>query len=198
MVRIERISPKAPDQEIDPTGERFKLLDVYVQEPTANPDDLLKVSARPYEFEDNQPSKYATSCPHCGQGIWFDRYEIQSALSKFFISCPECGEGAEAPAQPMVDPFVNPVTQKIAETLLDSDLSTAQHIKSDDTKTVKEKLEAANADLADLAPCINVSDKRDPPHPIQSTLDEAPSDNETDEMIGPSELEQILGELEDK
>lgn len=179
MVRIERISRNQPEPEVDPTGERFKLIDVYVQEPTANPDEALKVSARPYEWEGDLASKFATSCPHCGQGIWFDRYDMHSAVDKLFISCPNCGKGSTAPIPKMVDPFINPVAEKIAETLLDSDLSKAQDLAESDDRTVQEKLEDAGVG------CAPQSDE------VDDIVDEI-EDKE------PSEITQILEELEDK
>jgi hypothetical protein len=175
MVRIERITRPEPEHELDSTGERFKLIEVYVQEPTANPDEESKISARPYEFEGELPSKFSTSCPHCGQGIWFERYEIRSAVDKFFIQCDSCGEGSTAPVQSIIDPFVNPVAEKIAETVLDSDLSKAQEQIDQDTRTVQEKLKDAGV-----------------------KADNNEQDDEPDEQMGPSEIEQILEELEGK
>lgn len=182
MVREERISRKAPDEEVDPTGERFKLIEVFVQEPTANPNHEAKVSARPYEFENDLPSKYATSCPHCGQGIWFGRYDMHAAVDRFFIACPECGAGTIAVIEPMADPFVNPVDEKIAETVLDPDLSKAQDPITPDTRTVQEKLAGAGEEatdddaefLADYREALDI--------PVPE----------------PSEIEQILEELEGK
>ena len=143
MVRIERISKTIPDPDLDPTGKRFELIEVYVQEPTIDTNDDFKVSARPYEFEDDTPSKFATSCPHCGQGIWLEREDIHAAVDKFFISCPSCNVGSTATALPAIDPFINPVTEKIAETVLDPDLSKAQDPIKLDSRTVQKKFSDA-------------------------------------------------------
>jgi len=178
MVRIERISRNVPKPEIDPTGKRFQLIEVYVQEPTTKPDDTLKVSARPYEFEDELPSKYATTCPQCGQGIWFERCDIHTTVDKFFITCPECNQGFTTPIPPMVDPFVNPVSEKISETVLDPDLSKAQDPIEPGQRTVQEKLASAGVE----------------------TNGHSPDENELDEIEIPdrdkSEIEQLLEELE--
>lgn len=176
MVRIDRITRGKPDPEPDPTGERFKLIEIYVQEPTASPDQSFLVTARPYEFEGEHPSKFATSCPHCGQGIWFEPCDIRVAVDKRFIACPNCGKGTTAPIAQMINPFVNPVREKIAETLLDTDLSKAQDLTCSDSQTVADK-------LGSVADCT-------PQHPELEEIIDDPMHKE------PSELIQILEESE--
>jgi len=174
MVRIERIKRTQPEPEVDPSGTRFQLVEVYVQQPTNKPNPEWKVSARPYEFDEEQPTKYATSCPHCGQGIWFEHYELRSALGELFIHCPECGEGATTPIPPMIDPFVNPIKEKIAETTLDQNLSSAS-----------EKLERDDRTLLDKIAHIEIVDP--------------PEESELEEMdTGPdqAEITELLLELE--
>jgi len=179
VVRVERLKRAETRSEPDAAGARYLPIEVFVQVPTTQPSEASKVSARPYEFEGEIATKFSSSCPHCGQGIWFGRHEMNIVSDNFFIACPNCGQGTAYTVQSMIDPFVNPINEKIAEAVLDAGLDSVHTLTDSDQRSVLEKFENAADD------------------------DCSPDDQELDNMTegddkDPSEIEQILEELEGK
>ena len=132
MVRIERIKRR---EEPIQTTYQFTPLPIYVSLPNDNTSELLY--ARAYEFINTMPIKYVTTCPHCGQGIWFLIGEVQKLGDKNYIGCPNCGVGIVKTILPLNDPFVNPVDNKIPSIELDPNLIGILDLQH---KTVAEKL----------------------------------------------------------
>lgn len=91
----------------------YDVIEVYVQEPTREPNPEFKVPARPYVFEDNEAVRYITTSPHCGNGIDFGISEISYKYGYRFISCPTTGIGVAQVVPAYTDPFRNPVAAGI-------------------------------------------------------------------------------------
>jgi hypothetical protein len=72
----------------------------------------LKAPARPYH-RDDVTVHYATSCPHCGQGIFF----VQEDLYDDCIACPHCKARSKR-MPPLIEPFENPFIDPIAQLLI--------------------------------------------------------------------------------
>ncbi len=94
--------------ESDP-GPITTLLEVFVHEPVLSPNPNSKVSARPYEWTKSEPTSFAVTCPHCGQGIFFKQGDIQRFAGKQFIACTSCKRGGVRMLAPFDDPFINPL-----------------------------------------------------------------------------------------
>lgn len=92
-----------------------------------NPYDLVQllingkpITGRPYEFDSNvvnqkkmtnafgtivKPTKVATVCPDCAQGLLLDIKLGEPPFAPYSVSCQYCRPGPP----PLSDPFVNPV-----------------------------------------------------------------------------------------
>ena len=120
----------------------YDLIDVYIADVSDSPPQDAKTQARPYEFEGEQPTKFSSVCPLCGQGIFFTIPDIICRFGYSFVACPECGAGQtpqEIPA--FEDPFVNPIKSgKIDDQQLDPDLISTLASLEDDGKTVADRL----------------------------------------------------------
>lgn len=99
----------------------------------------VQIDARPFEFANNKPTKYASVCPHCGQGIVITNAGIDKHGN---VACPECHAGAPPILPPVVDPFINPVKSGIiTQAALDPDLTDARHIDiKDDGLTALDRI----------------------------------------------------------
>jgi len=125
---------------------QFNLIDVYVELPTSDADDRVKIQARPVEFdEDGSASKYITLCPICSQTIMLGIGDIKVVDGNRFVECHSCGIGCEVEVPEFIDPFVNPVsTGKIKDNELDHKLIDILHDDDDDDddiETIAKKLE---------------------------------------------------------
>lgn len=123
------------------------------------------IDGRPFEFDSEavdgfknamdriiRPTKIATVCPHCGQGIVVEVHQYDKSFAilpegaSIIAGCPECGAGAEPelPPEPepptVADPFCNPVAVgRISEYDLDKTMIRPDDIANDD-KTVAERV----------------------------------------------------------
>jgi len=86
----------------------YDMIDIYIQDPSPTPDAKNMVFARPYEFLDDKPIKFASTSPHSGQGMFFTDSEITVMFGFNFIGCPITRIGMPKIIPPFEDPFINP------------------------------------------------------------------------------------------
>lgn len=145
MVKYKKFQsqPKPLEALYDP----FALIEISV--------GSMSVLARPFEFDSEpvghdflnaagrnvKPTKFNTTCPHCGQQIIFEAAKLGTTKS---IVCPECQVGIQKPPEPLVDPFQNPFEAGLIQYAeLDIDVGNAgKPIVPDQFKTAAERIEA--------------------------------------------------------
>jgi len=137
MVNEARVNIKS-----DQDTTQYDLIEVFISDASGKPDQEHKVHARPYEFFGDQAARYSSTCPHCGQGMFFGAEEVVTKHGHNFVGCKECGIGQSSDEIPMFeDPFMNPIQEgKIDEQKLDPDLVDTLSGLEDDGRSVADRM----------------------------------------------------------
>jgi len=121
---------------------QYDLIEVFISNVSEKPDQKHQVHARPYEFYGDQAAKYSSTCPHCGQEMFFNTEEIVTKYGRNFVGCKECGIGQSSDEIPVFeDPFINPIQEgKIDEQKLDPDLVNTLSNMENDGRSVADRM----------------------------------------------------------
>ncbi len=158
----------------------YSQIHVHFELPSIEP-KTKPVDARPYDFAtDGTPTKFATSCSHCGAGNFLTLNENITLLGdKYFAGCTECSKGKVAVMPEMVDPFQNPIKDgKIplddldpgnAKSPIDTTITVAEKFKKLQESTSVVTEDASDTDVDQES--VEDEDHETTPENIRDVLD---------------------------
>jgi hypothetical protein len=161
---------------------QFDIVEIYFEQHSETP-NTIPVTARPYEFnDDGSASKFATACPHCGQGNFPEAETLYEHGGKLFAKCEVCGVGENETqdklnALTFEDPFQNPIKNGII-----TSTTTMGEIEEDDTplsekfQTIAEQAKEEIKEMADQPNDVELSE--DEKEYLDSLLEEEMEEDE--------------------